>query len=294
MKQVDYYPRAVAAAVPLINMPNLKDYINVSNEFELIEDINFFSLLRPEFRNKLQSFLIAYLKIQKKENHPTLPPESYSKFPNIESEIFKHEIFSRKQDVAFIENFAKENLNPNASVLEIGGWNGWLTHRLYNHTKNVVSIDIFSDEKNGLSSKKHHSPNNWLSLQVDVTEPSIFKNSFDLIVFNHCLQFYPQPLVLIEEYKKLLKPHGSLIILGVDIHLNTWQKQKQVNELKSYYQHKYQFDIYFYNCDGFFDRVFLNQLLKNTFKFHTYQFSLFSKLKKYVLGQKSGVLIFKN
>lgn len=275
-------------------MSNLNDYINISNEFELIEETNYFSVLRPTFRNKLQSFLDTYLNIQKKENHPQISTEAYSKFPNIDLEIFKHEIFSRKQDVTFIEKFAKENLNPNSSVLEIGGWNGWLTHRLFNHCKNVVSIDIFSDDKNGLSSKKHHSPNNWLSLQVDVTEPGVFKNNFDLIVFNHCLQFYPQPLSLIECYQKLLKPNGSLIVLGADIHVHSFQKKKQVNELKTYYHRKYQFDIYFYNCTGFFDRKFLNQLLKSNYKFKSYKFSLLSNLKKQLLGQKSGIFIFKN
>jgi 2-polyprenyl-3-methyl-5-hydroxy-6-metoxy-1,4-benzoquinol methylase len=275
-------------------MPELHDYINVSQDFELIEEVNYCSILRPAFKNKLHSFLEFYLKIQKKENHPTIPFDAYSKFPNIESEIFKHETFSRKQDVVFVEKYINENLNVNSKVLEIGGWNGWLTQRLFNYCKNLVSVDIFTDEKNGLSSKKHHTPNNLLSVQADLTEPGIFKNNFDLIVFNHCLQFYPQPFSLLEQYQKLLKPNGSLILLGVDTYLYSFQKQKQVMKLKSYYQRKYQFDIYFYNCDGFFDRAFLNQLIKNNYKFNVYKFSLISKFKKKFLGQKSGILIFKN
>lgn len=156
-----------------------------------------------------------------------------------------------------------------------------------------MSVDIFSDEKNGLRSKRFYPEAKWLSVHTDIYDITMYQTKFDLIIFNHCLQFYPQAAELIQKYAHLLNPNGLMIILGVSVYPNEKKQDARVNQIKNYYQKKYNFDIYFYEGKGYFEQHLYKTLIQNNFKFIPYQLSLKGRLKATLLSQKHGILCWK-
>ncbi len=270
-------------------MPNFSDYINVPKNYFYSEKNSVHSVLEPHFKNKLEAFLENHSIIQKKENYPFLPKEKLLNFPFIDFEPYKNELFSRQQDLRILGELSFSKIS---TVLEIGGWNGWLTNWLNAKILEVVTVDIFPDDENGLASKKFYPNNDWLSIQADVNDTEIYKTKFDLIIFNHCLNFYSNPISLLNKYLDLLKSGGLLIILGADITGNSSKKEKIVNAFRNYYISKYGFNINFYESKGFFDNQFYYDVMQLDFKFTSYQFSNLSWIRKKILREKSGVFVF--
>lgn len=275
-------------------MNNFPKNINIPKnyKYQFIDGIH--KIITSDFEEKLNIYLNKFTEIQKHENHYTLPFTKFKEFPNIICKELSSEIFTRKQDIEIIKKHFSSSLKQNNSVLEIGGWNGWLTKMFAEYNLDIISADIFEDERNGLKSKKHHINSNWTSIQTDILETDIYTKTFDIIVFNHCLQFYPNTDKLIEKYKQLLSKNGILLIIESTFYKNTTIKKIQTTKMLEYYKEKYQFEIQFYSSKGHFNYDDFQTLKNNKFKFITYHFSLLGKIKKILKKEKSGILYYVN
>lgn len=273
---------------------DIHEFIKVPEGYTLESRDGIHLITSDEFNHRLRSFLDRFSEIQTKENNYHLPFHLYEQFPNVNVNELASEIFTRKQDLKILkENFSNYQ-NSTAQILEIGGWNGWLTNHFSKTGATIVTTDVFDDEYNGLRSKNHYKSANWLSIQTDVLETEIYKTKFDAIVFNHCLQFYTNPLQLIEKYKLLLKKNGVLLILGNTFYKSTENKEAEVIKTNSYFKEHYNFNIRFYPSKGYFSYEDFNQFSKNNFKFISYKFSFPGLLKKILKKEKSGILYFIN
>ncbi len=275
-------------------MPKFEDFIRIPKGYHFTFSNRIYSVLEEKFKIKLDKFLEGHSIIQKSENYPFLPKDKLTDFPFIEFKPYRNELFSRKQDIRLLKAFETTHFSENKTVLEFGGWNGWLTNRLSSYKMEVVSIDIFPDEENGLGSKKFYPDNNWLSIQADITDTSIHINKFDFIIFNHCLNFLPDSINLVKNYIPLLNENGLLIILGADISGAPVKKKKQIAEFREHYQNQYAFKINFYDCAGFLDKNAYTQLVAAGFTFTSYRFSFLGYLKKKLSSEKSGIFIYRN
>ena len=259
---------------------------------ELIDGI--YTVASDEFNQQLKFFINRFSEIQIKENNYRLPFHLYEQFPEVDVKELASEIFTRKQDLAILKEQFSKYLNSHSHVLEIGGWNGWLANYLSKTGANIISADVFDDEHNGLRSKKHYKSANWLSIQTDVLQTNIYTTQFDVIVFNHCLQFYTNPSQLIEKYKMLLKKNGILLILGNTFYKNTAAKESDVLKTNNYFKENYDFNIRFYPSNGYFSYEDFDQFSKNSFKFISYKFHVLGLFKKFLKNEKSGILYFIN
>lgn len=273
---------------------NIHEFIKIPEGYTLESNDGIYSIASDEFNQQLKFFLNRFSEIQIKENNYRLPFHLYEQFPNVNVNELASEIFTRKQDLKILKDSFSDILNSNSCVLEIGGWNGWLTNHFSKAGAIIITTDVFDDEYNGLKSKKHYKAANWLSIQADVLEIEIYKTKFDVIVFNHCLQFYTNPLRLIEKYKLLLKKNGILLILGNTFYKSTENKENEVIKTNSYFKEHYNFNIRFYPTKGYFSYEDFNQFSKNNFKFISYKFSFPGLLKKFLKKEKSGILYFIN
>lgn len=275
-------------------MPEFDTIINVPEGYHCSSFDGIFSVMEKKIKNELDAFLQRHSEIQKAENYPYLPKEKLPDFPFIDFKPYRHELFSRKQDIHLLNKILGDQITTGHVALELGGWNGWLTNWLHANKFDVVSADIFIDEENGLGTKKFHKNSNWLSIQTDVTDASIYKQKFDVIIFNHCLNFLPEPIELLKKYMTLLKKDGMLVVLGADITGNVSKKEKEVQNFRTYYQKKYGFKINFYDCPGFLTKKIYSTLIKSNFKFISYRFSLMGRLRKKLHSEKSGIFVFTN
>ncbi|MBC7696505.1 MAG: methyltransferase domain-containing protein [Burkholderiales bacterium] len=274
-------------------MEDLQSFIKVPVDHKLSVD-GIYNIAPDSFNERLFSFLDRFTEIQTKEKNYRLPFHLYEQFPNLTIQELASETFTRKQDLKILDKHFQKYLSSTNRVLEIGGWNGWLTNRLSDRGLKVITVDIFEDEENGLRSKKHYKNSNWLSVQTDLLDTSIYNSQFDMIVFNHCSQFLTDPLILVEKYKLLLNRNGVLLILGNTFYKNTDAKASEVLKTDMYFKKNYDFNIRFYPSKGYFSYEDFDHFSKNNFKFISYKFSVPGIIKKFLKKEKSGILYFIN
>lgn len=275
-------------------MLEFSQYIKVPADYFYSYDEGVYTVMEKTFKRKLDVFLKKFSNVQQQENFPSLPQDLISSFPFVEYVPFKNEIFIRKQDIFLLEKIIINHFSKNKSVLEIGGWNGWLTNWLSSKDLNVISVDIFKDEKNGLLTKKFHQNSNWLSLHTDVTKTNIYAKKFDIIILNHCLQFLSNTNTLALDYSQLLNENGKIIIIGMSFFRNAKKRRKQVSKYRKKHFEKWNFNLQFYESKGFFDNNDFDFFKKNNFQFTSYKFSLLRSLKRKIFGNKSGIMSYTN
>src|SRR4051812_10764987 len=109
-------------------MKHISEYITPGH-YAIEEHDDIFILLKPDFKKKLNNFLKVFLSTTQ-TNQNSLPFHLYPIFPNVNYPRLKNEIFTRKQDLEILNNLFSSYLFKGKKTLEIGGWNGWLTHFL--------------------------------------------------------------------------------------------------------------------------------------------------------------------
>jgi 2-polyprenyl-3-methyl-5-hydroxy-6-metoxy-1,4-benzoquinol methylase len=274
-------------------MAEIPDFVNIPPEYIYQFKDGVHSLLEPQIKTKLSAFLKQHLEMQRLENYSYLTSEEMLQFPFIDHRAYKNEVFTRRQDLQIIEFLLKDYFASGKTLLEIGGWNSWLTNRMQLKGIQVLSADIFDDDRNGLRSRQYYHHPGWLSLQTDILNTSIYKASFDVIIFNHCLQFLSHPLELVTEYRKLLKPAGIMVLIGMNFSGNGRLRKKNIENYRQQYLQKYDLDIQFYPSKGYFDLNDLNAFKTQGFIFNSYRFSAMARLKRWFKGDQSGILYFR-
>jgi SAM-dependent methyltransferase len=208
-----------------------------------------YKVLQPDFESRLNLFLnnfnSAYSGQQQGELNYELLPFKRSGAKGFE---WKHRQYSWEE---FIRT---ENELRSRRILEVGPWNNWLTHHLTKAGAEVVCLDYFEDENNGLNNRKHYSDPNWISIQADIEQPGFLNPTYDVIIFNHCVQFFTSPLDVIRRFKALLNKEGKIIILGLSFFHNPLKKKKDVESFKQDHFSKFGFDIFFNPTKGYMDK----------------------------------------
>jgi 2-polyprenyl-3-methyl-5-hydroxy-6-metoxy-1,4-benzoquinol methylase len=137
-------------------------------------------------------------------------------------------------------------------VLDVGAWNGWLSHRLSLQGCEVTAVDYFADEHDGLGARKFYSTN-WRAIQIDLTDLSVLDECFDIIVLNRCLQFFPDPLTCVRAACQMLSPGGRLIATGLQFYQDPSHKARQVAETRQSYQERYGFELFLRPTKAYLD-----------------------------------------
>jgi 2-polyprenyl-3-methyl-5-hydroxy-6-metoxy-1,4-benzoquinol methylase len=245
-----------------------------------------YSIMEKGFKIRLDAFLEKFSSVQ--QTRQRLPTSLINDFPFVEFSPFRNEIFTRTQDLAMVPRILVPGSAPK-DILEVGSWNGWLTKRLADQGHRVIAADIFRDELDGLESRAHHSLRNWISLQADLSDLAVFTGPFDTIIFNHCIQFLPDPELLIDRYLRMLRPGGQLLLLGVDYRGNQREREREVKENSTIFEKRHGFKMFFYPCKGYIDTGFLHFLSQTGFKFLPYRTHLLRQFKGKMNRDHSGV-----
>jgi 2-polyprenyl-3-methyl-5-hydroxy-6-metoxy-1,4-benzoquinol methylase len=174
----------------------------------------------------------------------------------------------RAYDVRKVLNLIRSRTEQN--ILEIGAWNGWLTHHLARAGYEVVAVDYTADENDGLGAKIHFDIE-WTAIQIDLTNLSVFDCRFDVIVINHGLHFFSDPVDYVQGVKKLLKPNGLLILLNLTFYRNPAQRILQVEKLTSDFMEAYGMPIFLKPTRGYMDFEDKHQLQKQGITLRLYR-----------------------
>lgn len=215
-------------------------------------------LLEENFARELNTFLSRFTEIRRIRFKNYLQPQDYPFLPFGKAVAGNMEWQLRQYDLEII--LAELENRRQQSILELGGYNGWLTHRLAALGHNVTAVDYFIDEPDGLKTRKYYQEE-WKSIQMDIRDLSLLEQKFDVIILNRCLQFFENPVQYFKSLKEMLGKGGIILLTGLQIFKNPRGKIEDMQHEREEFLKKYGFNFLFVPFKGYLDAVDKQQLL---------------------------------
>lgn len=180
------------------------------HHFPLIGGV--YRILHPDFEQKVTPFLNAFSDYRKPYTD-RIEVEKLRELPF--SYTFDRNTWeARKKDIGvFNRLIGKEK--GSLKVLDIGSWNGWFTHQLVKMGHEVVAVDLFIDEKDGLGANKYYDED-WTSIQLNLNALDLLDETFDVIILNRCLPYFENIERTLKLLKSRLRDSGVLFITGIN------------------------------------------------------------------------------
>lgn len=148
-------------------------------------------------------------------------------FGNQASQFSKNNILNNKEQLNYIVNMG--SIEEEEWVLDLGCGTGLLTQAIAEKTKRVVGLDLTSqmlDEAQLQSKKKGKSI---LFLLGDAEHLPFLDGQFDCVMTRLTIHHFPQPITIIKELARVLKPEGRMIVSDI---ISNIEPQKQRNHNK--------------------------------------------------------------
>ncbi len=241
--------------------------LSCQNNHKFKYDDGVLILLEQNFAQKLSSYLNEFSQIRRSKWDGYLKPKDYPLLPYGDAVTGNVEWRLRQLDLEIILSLLRNRAGQ--SVLEIGPFNGWLTHRMAKLDLDITAIDYFIDDLDGLKTKKYYD-GDWKSIQMDIRDLSIIDAQFDIILVNRCLQFFENPVEYFIGLKRKLNDNGIIILTGLLFFKNPIQKIKRLEKDKLDYIHKYNLSFIFVPFKGYLDFEDKQKLSSNNMELRHY------------------------
>jgi 2-polyprenyl-3-methyl-5-hydroxy-6-metoxy-1,4-benzoquinol methylase len=233
-------------------------------------------LLKAAFRQRLQPFNACLEQYRAAEGKRLLNTGAYEQLPNTSTGRGDFEWRLRRYDLAVIHHLLRHR--PRQQILDVGAWNGWLSHRLAAQGHTVTAIDYFTDRFDGLGARTFYSTE-WQAIQMDLTDLSPLDQTFDVIVLNRCLQFFSDPVQYVAQVSGKVAPKGLLIVTGLAFYQDPTVKAYQVQALQESYQRQFGSDIFLHPTKGYLSFADRSRLAVWGLRLHPYGQLLLANLK---------------
>jgi len=256
----------------------------IKGEYTVYTENEINKVISQPFSTELDEFLQNYLKFVHKDHR--LKFSDYPNLPFVLNTTLEKELQFRRASYRVVKALLKSK--KQLDILEIGPWNSWLTPLLCKNENNVVAMDYFDDHINGLGSRIHHKEPKWISIQGNLEDPEFLNKTFDLIIFNHNLQFFTQPLTILKKYQKLLNKNGTLLLLGLTIFSSSVQKSSEVASLIQKYREEFNVALFFRPCKAYLDKQDMLELENNGFEFFPYRVSWIRRIASQILKKRTS------
>ncbi len=213
-------------------------------------------LLEAGFERRLQTYLRAFGRARQAEGRRLLDPALYPTLPcGVPGQALpggQSEWRLRRCDLRLVQRLLAGE--PPQRVLEVGAWNGWLSHHLAEAGHDLTAIDYFVDEHDGLGARKFYR-SQWRAIQMDLRDLSVLDCGYDVVIVNRCLQFFTDPLEYVETLKARVAPGGRLILTGLQFFWAPDAKARQVAAQQQHYRERYDLGLFLFPAKGYLDAV---------------------------------------
>jgi len=177
-------------------------------------------------------------------------------FWNRYAKLYDFEI-NRFSGKAYAEMYRmmESSLSPDMDVLEVATGTGLIALNIADHVRHVEATDF--SPKMIDAAKKKKSPGNIHFSVEDATELSFDDNSFDAAIISNALHIMPDPVMVLMNISRVLKPNGLLIAPTYShghISNSTWNlnaKMLKLIGLETYSKWKPDEYLEFINQNGF-------------------------------------------
>lgn len=208
------------------------------------------ALLDPAFAARLAAFCEPLGRMRADNGMQLLDPAVYQRLPATPPGHPPHEWRLRRYDLALLRRLLRHR--PRQKVLDVGAWNGWLSNRLAGDGHTVTAVDYFDDEYDGLRARKFYA-SSWQAVQMDLLDLPALGETFDVIVLNRCVQFFPQPAAAVAQAMAQLAPGGLLILTGLELFRDPRAKAARVARMLHSHRQRYGFELFLRPTKGYLD-----------------------------------------
>ncbi|GAB4515905.1 MAG: hypothetical protein OHK0046_20130 [Anaerolineae bacterium] len=140
------------------------------------------------------------------------------------------------------------------SLLEIGAWNGWLTHHLAQWGYSVTAIDYTAHPHDGLGARTRYDGRTWQAIQMNVADLRVLDSRYDVVVVNHGLHLFPDPVGYIAHIiAERLAPGGVLVMLGLTFFRDASMRRAQVAALAQTFEAAHGVPFFFHPTRAYLD-----------------------------------------
>ncbi|MDX1384241.1 MAG: class I SAM-dependent methyltransferase [Thermoanaerobaculia bacterium] len=194
-------------------------------------------LLRQDFERELEGFCEVLERFRHEEGLRILDPAAYAELPGGPAASGSAEWRLRRYDLERIRRFLGGR--GARTVLDVGSYNGWLANRLCRDGFEVTGVDYFADPFDGLGARRHYPRAEWLSVQLDLLDLSVLGRSYDVVVANRCLQFFPDPLDYFRHLRERVAPGGVLVLTGLAFFSDPRRKEAEIGGWQERHERRY-------------------------------------------------------
>ena len=224
--------------------------------FETVDGV--VSLFSSERRDELDPYLRDFEQWREDRGDLLNDPSVYPRLPEAPpgGDVGMWKL--RKLDLALIRRLLQGRSRQR--VLEIGGWNGWLSHQLSEDRHDVVAIDYFVHPFDGLRARKHFPEAGWRAVQMDLEDLTILQGPFDVIIFNHGLGTFIDPVQKVRDATALLASGGMMIATGLTVFKDTSRIEAHFKAVRCEFEEATGRDLFFKPMKGYLDSRDLKDL----------------------------------
>jgi len=211
-------------------------------------------LLSEETANRLADFATVTAQMRREKQLHLLDPAIYETLPCNSSLQGNVEWRWRCSDVSIVKALVRHHFRNHRplQVLDVGAYNGWLSHQLALEGHDVTAVEYFRDEFDGLGAKKYYS-STWRAVQMDLVDLAPLDVQFDVVIMNHGLHFFPDPLAQVKQLMAKTAPGGLLLLLGLSFYRDVRRRRRQVEQANEEHLARYDQPRFFRPAPGFLD-----------------------------------------
>jgi SAM-dependent methyltransferase len=125
-------------------------------------------------------------------------------------------------------------------ILDLGAGNGWLSNRLTERGHSVTAIDLSDDPFDGLGAARHYNAT-FKTLLAEFDHMPLADKSVDLAIFNASLHYSTNYTATLSDSLRVLRPHGTLVILDSPMYTDPTSGARMVQERQSRFMATYGF-----------------------------------------------------
>jgi SAM-dependent methyltransferase len=202
------------------------------HEIEIADGV--LRLLEPSFAARLDAFLDGFRRLRERDGRRIHDPSVFPRLPYAAELRHDPEWRTRGYDLQLIRRLVAAR--PTGTVLDIGAYNGWLSHRLALDGHRVTAVEYFVDEHDGIGAHRFY-PTRWRAIQMDVRDLSVLDERFDLVVLNRCVQFAVEPPAMAAQAIERVADGGLLVITGLEFFADPILRRRGVEALAERLRH---------------------------------------------------------
>lgn len=176
------------------------------------------SVIDDVLRARLEPFLDAFSDFRARHRTGYLDPKIYADLPSSGLVHDRSIWYPRLVDLRLLDRVIGNRTK--LRVLDIGAWNGWLSHQLTRRGHRVIALDYFTDPDDGLGAVRHY-PLRFDAVQFDLERLDLLDERFDLVIADRCMAYFVDIPRSVEQMKTLLAPGGTLLLTGLNVYSDT-------------------------------------------------------------------------